>query len=87
MDRYHGADLGSVRGHGRKPDQVDVVELVGRGRRQALARHEQPKLGEPLGRVAIADAAEPGDEVTLGRPQRLDLEARRTVLAHERPVI
>ena len=42
-----------------------MVELVGRGRRQALARHEQPKLGEPLGRVAIADAAEPGDEVPL----------------------
>jgi hypothetical protein len=51
-------------------DQIDVVKLVGRGQRQALARHEQPQMDEPLGRVAVAYAAKAGDEVTLGRARR-----------------
>src|SRR5262249_56277573 len=85
--RGRGADLGAVGGDGAKSDQIGVVDLVSCGRRQTLARHEQPEIGEPLRRVAIADAAKARDQMTLGWAQRLDLEACRAVFGRERPVV
>ena len=87
VNRRHRADLGAVGGDGAKSDQIGVIELVGRRRRQTIARHEQPEIGEPLCRVAIADAAKARNQMTLGRAQRLDLEARRAVFGSERPVV
>src|SRR5919109_5089902 len=63
-----------------------MVELVSRERRQALAGHIQPDIREPLGRTAIADSAEPRDEMIFGGGHRLDLKSRRAVFARERPV-
>src|SRR5262249_32446677 len=83
VDRRDRADLGAVGGDGAKSDEIGVVELVGRRRRQTLARNEQPEIGEPLRRAAIADAAKARNQMTLGRAQRLDLEARRAVFGRK----
>src|SRR5262245_64672077 len=77
VNRRHRADLGAVRGDGAKSDQIGVVELVGGGRRQTLAQHEQPEIGEPLCRVAIGDAAKARDQMTFCRAQGLDFVTRR----------
>ena len=87
MDRRHGAERRAVRRHRGKPDQVGVVErLVVLDRRQPVARHVELDVGQLLRRVAVGDAGEPRDEVILRRPQRLDLEAPRAVLAFQRAV-
>src|SRR5262249_20318389 len=52
VDRRDRADLGAVGGDGAKSDEIGVVGLVGRRRRQTLARDEQPEIGEPLRRGA-----------------------------------
>src|SRR6516165_3486235 len=87
VNRRHRPDLGAVGGDGAKSDQIGVVELVGRGWRQTLARHEQPEIGETLCRVAIADAAKARDQMALGWAQRFDLQTRRAVFRRERPVV
>jgi hypothetical protein len=87
VNSHHGADFGSLGRHGGKPDQIRMVEFVGRRRRQPLTRHEQPQVRELLGGIAIAHAAQPRDQIALGRPQRLDREARRAILALQHPVI
>ena len=87
VNRRHRAERGAVRRHRDKADQVGVIErLVVLDRRQAVARHVELEIGELLRGVAVGDAGEPRDEVILRRPQRLDLEAPRAVLALERAV-
>src|SRR6516165_1003491 len=87
VNRRHCPDLGAVGGDGAKSDQIGMVELVGRRRRQTRARHEQSEIGEPLRRVTIADAAKARDQLTFGWAQCLDLEAFRAVFGRERPVV
>ena len=82
VDRRHRAERRAVAASPRQArsgrrDRTFVVL----DRRQPVARHVELDVGQPLGRVAVVDAVEPRHEMILRRPQRLDLEAPRAVLA------
>ena len=87
MHRHHRADLCSLGCDRAQPDQVGVIELIYRNRREARPRHKQLHPCEPLGSAAVEDAAHPRNKMTLTRAQRLNHEACCSVLAFERRII
>ena len=88
MQRAYRADLDAVRRHCIKPDEIGVVvSIVLFDCRQPRARNIKFEIAQTLGRVPVVDAGNAGDEVILGRTQRLDFEALLAVLRFQRAVV
>ena len=87
VDRDHRAERFAGAVDDSKANQVGVVKLVYLlGLRQAVTRHVEPDVRQPLGGFAVAYPRQRRHKVILGRPQRRDLE-NATVLRFERAII
>ena len=72
---------------GPQAHEIDVVELVGLRRRQAVARDEQFGVGEARRGVAVVDALDAGDQhVVLQGAQRQNREGAASIPGRERAI-